>query len=554
MSPANVAADRSNLADSCLVLVLLSATWALLRSLETRRLRWLWLGMGLVGLGFNVKMLAAYMVLPGFYLVYWLSAPVSRPARVARLLVATVILVAVSLVWPAIVDLTPPESRPHVGDTRDNSALSLALGSKGLNNVAGRREGSGPPPALGPAHARRQRPPRVPDELADHGARTGSQSAPGNRTTHGGLTMIGHGGSPGLLRLANRDLAGHLAWIIPYAAIGLLVVPMYSRLCLPLSPLYRQLALWIAWFGMYAVVFSFARAPIHPHYLSVLAPPVAATVGISTVYLWRAAQQGGRWLAWPLLALVLTAICQWWILGYWPDWRGRLVGVPAMGFVLGLAILLGGQARKSASEFGRRARLGAMVLGLATLLMCPAVWSSIPAISPGARMVPLADPALLDHRSRSVADVRPAVEALSDFLRAERAGSRFLVGVPDVHMGAPMIIETGEPVMAYGGFSGVDPGLTVRRLEDLVAAAQVRFFLLPSGPAVMPTGAQDPIAAWVRAHGRVVAARQWKHSSIVEDPGPAGPLCGWGPVGDLLYSLYADPDLTLYDCRPRGSR
>ena len=63
--PVSVAANRSNLVDSTLVLVTLLGTWAVLRAAETGRLRWLLLCAVLVGLGFNVKMLQAFLVVPG---------------------------------------------------------------------------------------------------------------------------------------------------------------------------------------------------------------------------------------------------------------------------------------------------------------------------------------------------------------------------------------------------------------------------------------------------------------------------------------------------------
>ena len=74
VTPISVAANRNSTMDSVLVLLLLSATWAVFRAAETGRLRWLLLCAVLVGLGFNVKMLQAFLVLPAFYMLY-LVAP-----------------------------------------------------------------------------------------------------------------------------------------------------------------------------------------------------------------------------------------------------------------------------------------------------------------------------------------------------------------------------------------------------------------------------------------------------------------------------------------------
>jgi 4-amino-4-deoxy-L-arabinose transferase-like glycosyltransferase len=59
-----------------LVMVVLFAAWALLAAAEKGSLKLLLVAAALVGLGFNVKMLEAFMVLPAFYLVYLLEPQV----------------------------------------------------------------------------------------------------------------------------------------------------------------------------------------------------------------------------------------------------------------------------------------------------------------------------------------------------------------------------------------------------------------------------------------------------------------------------------------------
>ncbi|HMH52310.1 MAG TPA: glycosyltransferase family 39 protein, partial [Candidatus Acidoferrum sp.] len=75
LTPVSVAVDRSSNTESCLVLVLLFAAWALLKAAEDGSRRFLLLAVALVGLAFNVKMLAAFVVLPAFALVYLLGTP-----------------------------------------------------------------------------------------------------------------------------------------------------------------------------------------------------------------------------------------------------------------------------------------------------------------------------------------------------------------------------------------------------------------------------------------------------------------------------------------------
>ena len=92
--------------------------------------------------------------------------------------------------------------------------------------------------------------------------------------------MPGFGGRPGPLRLANQELAGQITWLIPIAAIGAVAAAALEILRRPLAPRHLSILLWAVWLGSYAVVFSFSRGIIHPYYLSVIAPPVAALFGV----------------------------------------------------------------------------------------------------------------------------------------------------------------------------------------------------------------------------------------------------------------------------------
>src|SRR5581483_6401846 len=90
----------------------------------------------LVGLGFNIKMMQAYLVIPGFGLAYWLGAQRPMWLRLGHLVLASVVGLIVSLSWVVAVDLTPASARPYVSDSGTNSALSLALGYNGLGRVS----------------------------------------------------------------------------------------------------------------------------------------------------------------------------------------------------------------------------------------------------------------------------------------------------------------------------------------------------------------------------------------------------------------------------------
>lgn len=90
-----------------------------------------------------------------------------------------------------------------------------------------------------------------------------------------------------------------------------------------------------------------------------------------------------------------------------------------------------------------------------------------------------------------------------------RQGEACLVAVPNANVAAPLIIETGLPVMAVGGYLGDDPILTPQALERLVADGRIRYIMLGGLTLAQESTALDVIGQWVRANGRRVDQRQW---------------------------------------------
>ena len=143
LNPISILTNRNVTIDSTLTLVLLLGAWTVLKAAETGRLRWLLLTAFIVGIGFNIKTLEAYLVVPAYGLLYLLAAPHSLRKRIGHLALAGVLLLAISLSWVVAVDLTPASQRPYVGSTQDNSELSLALGYNGIQRLLGSFGGFG---------------------------------------------------------------------------------------------------------------------------------------------------------------------------------------------------------------------------------------------------------------------------------------------------------------------------------------------------------------------------------------------------------------------------
>ncbi|NRW42649.1 4-amino-4-deoxy-L-arabinose transferase-like glycosyltransferase [Clostridium beijerinckii] len=77
VTPVFVAASRNNTIDNLLVLTLLFACLALTLAAEKGKAKYLYLSLILVGIGFNIKMLEAYMIGPAIYITYLLSSSIT---------------------------------------------------------------------------------------------------------------------------------------------------------------------------------------------------------------------------------------------------------------------------------------------------------------------------------------------------------------------------------------------------------------------------------------------------------------------------------------------
>jgi 4-amino-4-deoxy-L-arabinose transferase-like glycosyltransferase len=492
VTPVSVAVDRTNLLDTCLVLVLLLAAWAALRASEAGSLKVLLVSAALVGVGFNVKMLAAFVVLPTLFGVYLLGAPIPLKRRLAHMAVATVVLTAVTLSWPVAVDLTPADSRPYVGGSQDNSVMGLAFGFNGVQRILGRGAppGRATEPAMGPGV--RELPPDAPPEMRERM----------EQMRRGMRRIPGFGGEPGLLRLGRPHMAGQISWLLPVALIGLVFAAAGERWRPPLGPPQHSLLLWSGWFATWAVVLSLSQGIIHDYYTIMLAPAVAALVGIGGAALWRGYRDYG-WRGWLLPAAVaLTAAWQLKMLVDYPSWWPRLA-LPL--------VVLAGVSLVALVVLRRRPehRPWSHVLAAASvapLLLCPLAWSLTPVLERGAPALPMAGPPDDILRSAGIpgfpfgADPREGTESdsekprssprqrmlpgdtpvdarLVEFLLANRGDERFLVAGPSSMIIAPIIIETGMPAMALGGFGGRDQILSQEEFADRVAAGDVRFAL-----------------------------------------------------------------------------
>jgi 4-amino-4-deoxy-L-arabinose transferase-like glycosyltransferase len=519
LMPIAVAVDRSNNTDTCLVLILLVAAWAVSRAVETGRARFLLLSASLVGIEFNTKMLVAFGVVPVFIALYIAGAQIPMRRRVAHLAAAGLVLAAVSLSWAVIYDLTPPQHRPFVDSSRDNSMLELVVGHNGIQRFVRR---AGDPRGAAPADA------------------ATSTGAPDRTTAAPGLPPARDYAPAGPLRLAAPHLAAQVGWLFPLALIGGIAAWSRTR---PLWPAreHLSLALWAGWTLCYDVVFSAAGGLFHAYYLVVMAPAISALAGIGVVVLCSFYTVGGIGSLVLPAALIATALWQ----GHIVD--GYLTEYLAIGQKWLVPALIGGTGLVAAGLVAlRRRRQAALALSGAAflvLLAMPTAWSVGTALLKGNTGFPAARPPFLNEAAEAqrgrwsmVVGALGGDPKLIAFLKRNRRSEEYLFAAVNSRQAAPIIIATGDPVMALGGYSGRNPILTVDSFARLVEDARLRFALVGDGSPglrrIFGEDGQKPLVDWIRQTGRLVDPALWRAAD--------------GPYSRAAETVGAQ----LYDLRP----
>ena len=568
ISPISVVTNRNITIDSTLALTLLVGAWAVMRAAETGKLRWLLLSAVIVGIGFNIKMLEAYLVVPAYGLLYLLAAPTSVRKRIWHLALAALVLLVVSFSWIAAVDLTPASQRPYVDSTQDNSELTLALGYNGIERLLGN--------IFGGRGGFRGNRPNTPTNTNGNGtpSTTGTPSTNGNG--NGGPFNFGRNrsgqpgqqpqaviggifntGSAGPLRLFDVALGSQISWLLPLALLGMLALAWQRRPRFREDPQQKSLLLWGMWLLTMGIFFSVAGF-FHQYYLTEMAPAVAALFGIGVVIMWKDYRQHG-WRGWLLpLALLATLAEQVYILNAYPTWGRWMIPLIVVPTVIAVVALVGARlvSNLSAGRFretwgarinaissfaasGARFLIPALCLGLLALVISPTVWSVTPILLSKQPDTLVAGPPQAGDRGSFVVNVggqtfsgnaggigrnnasASSLSMLIHYLEANQGNAKFLVAVPGSQgIADTLIIETNRPVMSLGGFSGGDPILTTSQLASLVANGTVRFFLLNSfGRGQLPQQFLNQLPPQVRER--------------IQQGGFAGPGVGGGPQGTL---------------------
>lgn len=480
VTPIAVAVSRTNNVDSLLVLVLLIGTLFLFKSVDQKKWKnvWLMLAFAFIGIGFNIKMLEAYLILPAFVFFYLIASKELFRKKLLNLFFAVCLMMAISLSWAFTVDSFSKQARPYVGSSTSNSVTELAFGYNGTQRLMGQSTGLS-------------------------GEREAESAQKSNFLA-------------GLTRLFRVGYGTQISWFLPFALLSIPAIFFILRKKAPKSwykeRMGRESLFWVACFMPALIVFSFAGF-FHRYYFIMLAPSIAVLCGIG----WPAMLQrfnsraGLRPYIFPL-ALMSTLTLQSVYVGYYNVPLGFLLALT--GFILFNYIFFKNEKKIHYHSKPSNHFFGKMAV-LALLISAPLYWSLTPMIFGGNNTLPEAGPQLANPNRAGEVPQASANGQLIRYLSTHQSEGTFLFGTIDAPTAAPYIIKTGKPVMAIGGFNGTDPILKPEQLEDFVKEGKIHYFYFPSNiPA-----ANSSVAKWIREHGKLIDSSQWAGVSAHEVKG-----------------------------------
>jgi 4-amino-4-deoxy-L-arabinose transferase-like glycosyltransferase len=573
-------------------LVLAADSWQ--RAVMQARLRSLiWAGVW-VGLGFQAKMLQAWMILPALGLGYLLAAPGGLGCRLRHLGVAGLVMLAVSLSWIALYTFTPAADRPYVDGSTDNSAVAMVLGYNGVE-----RFGVSFPGAVA--------------AFGGGGGRAGGVALPTESVAvpagHGTVQRYNAGGflgsSGGWTKLADARFGPEIGWLYPLALLTLIAGLAWRGRARRTDQPRAGLVMWGTWLLTFGVIYSLMNNIPHTAYMASLAPPLAALSGAGIVLFWRWYRSGNP-VGWLLPAAVAVQLA--WACFLWSGYRSFLPWALPAAIVAGVAAIvvmvaarLPGPARRVPGVLaGAGIAVGvAGVVGVAAMLAAPTAWSAsvldaryagssldasagpaggfgpggggsragsfrpggfprgeyrrgefprgafpggefprgaLPRGFPGAGergAGQLAGPGGAGGGIFGSTTLTSGQQQLYHYVSAHRDGAGYLLAVQSWTEASAYILATGQEVLPMGGFSGSVPEPTLARVRQLVAGGQLRFFLLgATGPGPgRGRSAAAQIASWVESSCSAVPAQEYGATS-------GGTGTGGGE--------------TLYECGSRG--
>ncbi|MGV8982347.1 glycosyltransferase family 39 protein [Clostridium sp.] len=540
-TPIFVAVSRNNTCDNLLVLTLLIACWFISIAAEKGKFKYLIISLAIVGAGFNIKMLQAYMVIPAIYLVYLLSSAISLKKRIIHLICGTLVLLVVSFSWSIVVDLIPAANRPYVGSSTNNSEIELIIGHNGLERLGigssttksggGNAKTQGELTEAGTTSTQTTSSSEADDSSSSASSNTNTQGGtPPSGTRPSGMPSGGEmptGGKPGggqggssnnggqsvssVTRLfVTTGLSDQIIWLFPIAVLGLLAAALKEKF----KPAFNNkrkldLLLWSMWLIPSFIYFSFTTGLFHPYYLTMLAAPIAALAAIGIVSMWDLYIEDTL-KSWILpVTLIVDGAVQLFVLSYFYDTSSitkiLMISLSILCFASSIILII------LKIKKNNNLKLSKMLVAIALigLLITPTVWSATALFAAESGSMPAVGLSLLSKNAdSSMGDSESSDNTkLIEFLQANKEAEKYILVTASANgTASDIVIKTGEAVMTWG-FFGTDKVITLAQFKTLVKNGEVRYVMVGG------QGSTDDIMTWAKTFGTLVAESEWKDTT-----------------------------------------
>jgi len=450
VSPATVALNRGNIADTLMILLILLASDAAVTSVTTRRwpsvlLTGLW-----VGLAFQAKMVEAWIVLPALALFSLAAATGSWRHRLVRVGVTGIVVAVVSLSWMTVVTLTPASSRPYVDGSQTDSLYQQVFVYNGFGRL--------------------------------------DQASPNQLLTESLGVKIPPPPPVAWDRLLTGSFGRDIGWLLPASFVALAAGLVGGRRKPRGDPVKASLALWGTWLLAFAVTFSVSSS-VNSYYTAALCPPVAGLIAAGSVLAWRERRSVWTRLVVAATVLITVAYAAWLLPATGtglPGWLRDLV--VTLGLLVVVVIVV-----SSGERVAPRLLPAGLASALVGVLLVPTVASATFASN---RLGPFDtpfQPASVTQGVRAFFGVTSVSARLLPRLEQVRRGAPYLMATQTSALASPFIYVSGQEVFPIGGFTGTIPEPSLATIKSMIRAGD--FHLVLQSPSTT-----DPRLRWIAQH------------------------------------------------------
>ena len=493
-TPIITAVSRSNQPQSFFLLTLAISAFYAAKAIKYESRKYLIISGALIALAFHTYMLEAWAIWPAI-IIAWFFTSRNIKTKIVDLIIAGSTSLLLSLTWIVIVWLVPKSHRPYIGGTYHNNPFEMVFGYNGLGRFS-----------------------LTTKELS---------SATADPTFRSFTPPFG--GQAGFGRIFSSAVAGQIAWLIPAAVVAIVILAVLRQK----KTVTIFLGVWLlTFFTMFSLV-----AGIHQFYTSSLALSVALLIGGGIAKAIEAQQPALK-----IILVAVTCLTAFYIAAQNKSYLSWVVYTQALIAVIAVITL---------AMSGKLIRVIAIAAVIIATVLTPAAWAidvhnhtnSINPIAgngssgfgggfgggrgPGGPRNGFTPPAGFTPRAgftpptggfrgngqfpgamgggNSPFGQQDNSKTIS-YLKAHRAGAKFLLATFGAQSAASFITATGENILPIGGFDGSDPTPTLKAFIAMVNSGQVKYVSagenrmdggMNNSPA---TSTSSAISTWVKAN------------------------------------------------------